>query len=73
MLSGRQASQNTTDPGAMQKSEEFLSAFMMGFELADAIALLRVDDLYVGMQILHFGCNRLDQNCQQYPYVLHLK
>lgn len=43
-----QASANTTDPGALQKSEEFITAFNMGFELADAIALLRVDDLYVG-------------------------
>ena len=49
---GSQASANTTDPGAMQKSEEFLHAFMMGFELVDAIALLRVDDLYVGKQTL---------------------
>mmetsp|Transcript_23346 Transcript_23346/g.31886 ORF Transcript_23346/g.31886 Transcript_23346/m.31886 type:complete len:193 (+) Transcript_23346:191-769(+) len=37
----------TTDSGALQKAEDFLKAFMLGFAIEDAIALLRIDDLYV--------------------------
>ncbi|KAA8916580.1 hypothetical protein TRICI_001206 [Trichomonascus ciferrii] len=37
----------TTDPGAMQKAEDFLRAINMGFDIDDAIALLRLDDLYI--------------------------
>lgn len=37
----------TTDPGAIQKGEDFLKAFMLGFDIDDAVALLRLDDLYV--------------------------
>lgn len=33
--------------GALQKGADFASAFMMGFEVQDAVALLRLDDLYV--------------------------
>jgi RNA-binding protein PNO1 len=40
-------SEVTEDPGAAQKGQDFLEAFMMGFELQDAVALLRLDDLYV--------------------------
>lgn len=32
---------------ALQKGEDFIRAFALGFEVADAIALLRMDDLYV--------------------------
>jgi RNA-binding protein PNO1 len=32
---------------AMTKSCDFVRAFMMGFEIRDAIALLRLDDLYI--------------------------
>lgn len=35
------------DPGAIQKGQDFLEAFMMGFEVQDAVALLRLDDLYI--------------------------
>jgi len=31
----------------MQKSIDFVRAFMLGFETRDAIALLRLDDLYI--------------------------
>uniref|UniRef100_A0A7S4KUX2 K Homology domain-containing protein n=1 Tax=Paramoeba aestuarina TaxID=180227 RepID=A0A7S4KUX2_9EUKA len=37
----------TTDAGAIQKAEDFLRAFMMGFAVEDAIALLRIDDLFI--------------------------
>ncbi|CAN6614479.1 pre-rRNA-processing protein Pno1p [Trichomonascus vanleenenianus] len=37
----------TTDPGAIQKGEDFIRAFTLGFDVDDAIALLRLDDLYI--------------------------
>lgn len=40
-------SKHTTDPGAVQKGEDFMRAFCMGFDVDDAIALLRLDDLYI--------------------------
>ena len=35
------------DPGAIQKGQDFIEAFMMGFEVQDAVALLRLEDLFI--------------------------
>lgn len=35
------------DIGAVQKAADFLKAFMLGFELQDAVAILRLEDLYM--------------------------
>jgi len=40
-------SDKTENPSALQKSEEFLKAFVTGFDLQDAIAMLRLEDLYL--------------------------
>ncbi|KAF2434977.1 eukaryotic type KH-domain (KH-domain type I) [Tothia fuscella] len=40
-------SKHTTDTGALQKGEDFVKAFTLGFDIDDAIALLRLDDLYI--------------------------
>ena len=40
-------SPHTLDVGGLQKGADFVSAFMMGFEVQDSVALLRLDDLYV--------------------------
>jgi RNA-binding protein PNO1 len=39
--------EKTEESSALQKSEEFLKAFMCGFEIQDAIAMLRLEDLYL--------------------------
>lgn len=33
--------------GALQKGEDFVKAFSLGFDVDDSIALLRLDDLYI--------------------------
>ncbi|KAF2996374.1 hypothetical protein G7054_g10457 [Neopestalotiopsis clavispora] len=40
-------SRHTAEAGALQKGEDFVRAFCLGFDVEDAIALLRLDDLYV--------------------------
>ena len=40
-------SEFTDDPGSIQKGQDFIEAFMMGFEVQDAVAMLRLDDLFI--------------------------
>mmetsp|Transcript_28222 Transcript_28222/g.59358 ORF Transcript_28222/g.59358 Transcript_28222/m.59358 type:complete len:261 (-) Transcript_28222:135-917(-) len=40
-------SRHTLDTSSLQKGADFISAFMLGFEPQDAVALLRLDDLFV--------------------------
>ena len=38
---------DTPDLSNLQKCADFVHAFILGFDIADALALLRVDELYV--------------------------
>ena len=40
-------SKATADIGAIQKGADFLKCFMLGFDLQDCVAVLRLDDLYL--------------------------
>lgn len=37
----------TTDVGNLQRAADFVHSFILGFDVADGVALLRLDDLYV--------------------------
>lgn len=38
---------NTEETGAVQRAADYCKAFILGFPIRDAIALLRLDDLYI--------------------------
>lgn len=40
-------SKETKESGALQKGADFVKAYALGFDVNDAIALLRMDDLYI--------------------------
>ncbi|RKP12285.1 pre-rRNA-processing protein PNO1 [Piptocephalis cylindrospora] len=40
-------SKHTVDTGALQRGADFVRAFALGFDVEDAMALLRLDDLYI--------------------------
>jgi RNA-binding protein PNO1 len=40
-------SEETTDIGSVQKAADFIKAYGLGFEVEDAISLLRLEDLYI--------------------------
>ena len=40
-------SKHTLEASSLQKGADFIAAFMLGFEPQDAVALLRLDDLYI--------------------------
>lgn len=46
-------SKATTDTGAIQKGADFVRAFALGFDVDDAIALLRMDDLYIESKLIN--------------------
>ena len=55
-----QTSPHTVDSSCLQKGEDYIHAFMLGFDIADAVALLRLDDLYIG------GCVRIDSHAETF-------
>jgi RNA-binding protein PNO1 len=41
------ATKDVKDTGTIQKASDFLKAFLLGFELQDAVAILRLEDLHI--------------------------
>jgi len=48
-----QVSPHTEDPEAIQKGADFVKAFILGFEIRDSLALLRIDDLFIESFEIH--------------------
>lgn len=48
-------SKHTGDDGALQKGEDFVKSFCLGFDVDDGIALLRLDDLYIEVKLSGWG------------------
>lgn len=61
-------SKHTTDSGALQKGEDFVKAFSLGFDTADSIALLRLDDLYIETFVRYLGLLKTLQFWQAQGY-----
>jgi len=40
-------SKQTTETSSLQKAADYIRAYMLGFDLQDAVAILRLDDLFI--------------------------
>jgi RNA-binding protein PNO1 len=55
--------EQTTDKSLLQKAEDFVKAVIVGFEVKDALALLRMDDIYTeGFEVKDVRANLQGDN-----------